>query len=114
MKTAIDHIANGIFFMLGLMHTVLTLVNQRPFDLDALMYVGAGLAFLFLSALNYSRTRLKFKLTSLLSLMANTAATAYIVLIALVFSDPRVAVALVALSVLVFLSASDYRSAADT
>lgn len=110
MRTVVDHIANGIFFLLGLAHTVLTLLHQRPFDLDALMYVGAGLAFLFLSALNYARSRLRSRLISLLSLIANIIVLAYIILIALVFGDPRVAVALIVLSILVFLSAADYRS----
>ncbi len=33
MRVLFDHITNGIFFALGLMHTLLTIFNQRPFGL---------------------------------------------------------------------------------
>ncbi len=113
MKTVLEHSANGVFFLLGTMHTVLTLVNQRPFDLDALMYVGAGLAFIFLSLFNFARVKSTERLTKLLSFVANLLITLYITLIAIVFADPRVAIAIVVLLVLVVLSFLDYQSSAN-
>ncbi|MCB1588133.1 MAG: hypothetical protein KDI37_10595 [Xanthomonadales bacterium] len=111
MKVFLEHAFNSIFFLLGLMHTVLTLANQRPFDLDALMYTGAGLAFIFLSFFNFARVKSKDWLTKLLSLVVNVLTLLYVVLIAVVFADPRVAIAIVALAVLVVLSMLDLRSA---
>lgn len=91
------------------MHTGLTLFNQRPFDLDALMYTGAGLAFIFVSIFNFARLKSNEPLTKLLSVVCNFITTLYIVLIALVFADVRVIVAIVALLLLLVLSFVDYR-----
>jgi len=109
MRIVLEYFANGIFFLLGAMHTVLTLINQRPFDLDALMYTGAGLAFIFLSIFNFARIKAPDKLTKCLCLACNVLTLLYIVLIAVVFADLRVLVAIAALVLLVVLSAIDYK-----
>jgi len=114
MRVALEHTANGIFFLLGSIHTVLTLLNQRPFDLDALMYTGAGLAFIFLSMFNFARIKTTDKLTKLLSLISNVLTMLYITLIAVVFADPRVSIAIVVLLLMVALSAIDYQQCAKS
>lgn len=110
MRVVLDHMTNSVFFLLGLMHTVLTLLNQRPFDLDALMYTGAGLAFIFLSIFNFARVKTKDRLTKLLSVLCNVLTTLYIILIAVVFADIRVSIAIIALILLVALSVFDYKA----
>lgn len=114
MRIILEHTANSIFFFLGTVHTTLTLLNQRPFDLNALMYVGAGLAFIFLSFFNFVRVKTSHRLTKLFSLLSNILTAFYMVLVAVVFSDPRVTIAVVVLALLAVLSVIDYRKSANS
>lgn len=109
MKTILDHLANTMVFIFGMFHTVMTLLYQRPFDLDALMYVGAGLAFIFLAFINFARSRTTEKLVMFISMICNIIILIYIILIALEFADPRAFVVTFSLILLVVLSAIDVK-----
>lgn len=107
MRLLIDYAANGIVLTLGMFHTIMTLLYERPFDLDALMYVGAGLAFIFLVVCNVARIKSTQKTIRILSLVCNIVALVYVVLIALEFADPRAFVVTLALIALVIMAAID-------
>lgn len=109
MRNIIDYAANFVVFVLGMFHTVSTLLTYRPFDLNALMHTGAGLAFIFVTIFNIARIKSTERFTKLLCLVCNIITFLYVLLIAIVFADLRPYIVSFAFIILVYLSAVDYK-----
>ena len=54
MKTA-DKIASWLLVVMGLIHIGVTPITHRHFDLEAIWFLGTGMAMLYVAALNFLR-----------------------------------------------------------
>lgn len=109
MLKTINYIAAAILIFLGVAHTVLTPIFYKVFDLNSLWFAGAGLGFVFLGAINICRIIIKNNSINIISLLSNSTALIYCMLITYKLDKPQAIIILLDVSILVFLSTIDLK-----
>ncbi len=110
MRKILEYGSLIVVTLLGLFHTVSTIVFMKPFDLDALMYVGAGLSFLFVALFNLSRILSPSRVTITASIITNLIILFYMGFILVEVSDIRVLSVIGAMIFLLIYSILDFKN----
>lgn len=109
MRKILEYGSLIILTLLGCFHTFSTILFMRPFELDALMYVGAGFSFLFTVLLNFLRISEASKATIVSSIISNAIIATYMVFILVEVSDLRALSVIGAMVFLLFFSIIDFK-----
>ena len=96
-------------FILGSVHTVLTPLFYKTFDLDALWFAGTGLAFVFLGFINFTRIRTSELVNTLLCLFGNVLALIFCICFVTKLAEPQAYISLFVLLFLFSLSLIDVK-----
>jgi len=110
MRKKIDFIAILLIIILGSVHTIMTPVFYKTFDLSALWFAGTGLAFVFLGIINISRVKTSEIFIIRLCFAINIIAVVYGVLVVAKIAKPHAYFSLVVLLLLLLLSFIDLMS----
>lgn len=105
----IDIVFTSITLLLGIVHIALTPAMYKHFNDEAHIFIGLGLAFLFLACVNFIRVFTKNKLVIISSLICNMLCLIYLILpvIFLGVKEPQGFVAIVVILILVIFSILD-------
>ncbi len=79
MKRTIDYIVTSIIGLLGIVHILLTPLFYPSLNEEANIFMGMGLAFVFLGANNLMRLMAKHKKATMVCLISNLLAVAYLI-----------------------------------
>ena len=109
MRKKVDYIATILLLILGSIHTILTPVFYKTFDLNALWFAGTGLAFVFLGFINIFRIKTTERIIKIFCLFGNVLAFFYCILIVLKLGEPQAFISLFDLLVLLVLSLVDLK-----
>lgn len=109
MKKKIDIVFTSITLLLGTVHILLTPTMYKHFSDEAHIFIGLGLAFLFLAGINFARLFTKDKLVITLSLICNLLCLIYLILpiILLDVKEPQGFIAIVVILILAIFSILD-------
>jgi hypothetical protein len=109
MKKKIDIVFTSITLLLGAVHITLTPTMYEHFSDEAHIFIGLGLAFLFLACINFARLITKNKLVIILSLICNMLCLIYLILpiILLGVKEPQGFIAIVVVLILTIFSLLD-------
>jgi hypothetical protein len=110
MRKKIDYIAIALILLLGLLHTIMTPVFYKTFDLNAIWFAGTGLAFVFLGVINIARVKTPEILIKRLCLTVNLIAVIYGVFVVIKLVKPHAYFSLIVLLFLLILSFIDLAS----
>jgi hypothetical protein len=110
MRKTLEYGSLIVITFLGLFHTVTTILFMRPFDLDALMYVGTGISFLFVALFNLSRILSSSRITIGISILSNAIILLYMVFIVTEVSDMRALSVILAIAILLMYSSLDLKN----
>lgn len=110
MRKNIEYIAIALITLLGLVHTSMTPIFYKTFDLSALWFAGTGLSFVFLGILNLARIKTADAGIKILCTIANGIAVAYGVFIVIKLAKPHAYFSFFILILLFALSLIDLRS----
>ncbi len=110
MRKKIDYIAIALILLLGLLHTIMTPVFYKAFDLSAIWFAGTGLAFVFLGVINIARVKTPEILIKRLCLAVNLIAVIYGVFVVIKLVKPHAYFSLIVLLFLLILSFIDLAS----
>ncbi len=89
MQKKLDYIFAGVIILLGGFHTVATILFQRPADLDFMMYVGSGMAFLLAGVLNLPMIKSSSHLLTKTVFLTNCAFVIFMIFITVEVADAR-------------------------
>lgn len=109
MRKKLDYVATILLLILGSVHTILTPVFYKTFDLDALWFIGTGLAFVFLGFINISRIKTTEIFIKILCPIGNALAFIYCIFIVLKLAEPQAFISFFDLLVLLVLSLIDLK-----
>jgi hypothetical protein len=109
MKRKTDIVFTSITLLLGTVHIALTPTMYSQFSDEAHIFVGLGLAFLFLAFINFCRLYTSSKLVTTLCAICNMLCLVYLILpvIFLGLKEPQGFVAIVVVLVLAIFSIID-------
>ena len=103
MRRKLDYTATIVILILWSVHTILTPLFYKTFDLGALWFAGTGLAFIFLGFINISRIKTTEIGINILCIVGNVIAFIYCIFIVLKLSEPQAFISLLDLLFLVVL-----------
>lgn len=107
VKRVFEWVLIAVVAGLGLFHTLMTLLFRRPLDIDFLMYIGTGLAFLFTAAANVPALKQSSVAAWRLCLLVNVCMLAYTLAIVPLLADARALLVSIALAGLLGLAIGD-------
>ena len=105
----LDYTASALLLLLGVVHTLMTLVFYPSIDLAALWFAGTGLGFVFLGLFNLARVRSVDRGIAVLALVANLLAAFYSILLAMALGEVQAYLSVLTLLVLVVLASRGVR-----
>ena len=107
MRKIIDYISIALILLLGLLHTSMTPVFYKAFNISALWFAGTGLAFVFLGVINIARVKTSEILIKQLCFTVNVIAVVYCVFVVIKLAKPHAYFSLIVLLFLLILSFID-------
>ncbi len=110
MRKKIDFLAIVLIIILGSVHTIMTPVLYKTYDLSALWFAGTGLSFVFLGIVNISRVKTTDAIIKILCSIANAIAIVFCVFTVVKLVKPHAYFSLIVLLLLFVLSLIDLRS----
>ncbi len=109
MKKILNYIAISLILILGSIHIILTPLFHAAFDLNAVWFAGAGLAFVFLGIINICRLKSTDHVIRKLCFISNLIAVIFCIFIVIKLAQPHAFISLIDLLLLSVLSFFDLK-----
>jgi ABC-type uncharacterized transport system permease subunit len=112
MKRKLDYIITAIIGLLGIVHVSLTPMFYDTMNEEATIFMGMGLAFIFLGALNLSRLLTNKKNATVICLVCNFFALIYLIYCAVISGkiEPQFLITIFAVLIVIAFSILQLKS----